>query len=145
MDNSIYVIVYNINTNYTSFEDIYFKSLDETIKYMTKLCETFFDKLYTKNVYALSKSSNEKIAKIYNKKFNLDLIGLRFFTVYGEWGRPDMLLFKLLKSYKQNKVFHLNNKGDHFRDFTNIKDVINILYKLIFIKNVKHKILKTTV
>ena len=98
-------------------------------------------KLYPKNVYALSKSSNEKIAKIYNKKFNLDLIGLRFFTVYGEWGRPDMLLFKLLKSYKQNKVFYLNNKGDHFRDFTYIKDVINILYKLIFIKNVKHKIL----
>ena len=60
MDNSIYVIVYNINTNYTSFEDIYFKSLDETIKYMTKLCETFFDKLYTKNVKFDEKSLNDK-------------------------------------------------------------------------------------
>ena len=98
-------------------------------------------KLYPKNVYALSKLSNEKIAKTYNKTFNLNLIGLRFFTVYGEWGRPDMLLFKLFKSYKQKKNFYLNNKGDHFRDFTHIKDVVNILYKLIFIRDIKYKVL----
>ena len=98
-------------------------------------------KLYPKNIYAISKYSNEKIAKIYNKKFDINLIGLRFFTVYGEWGRPDMLLFKLLKSSKQKENFYLNNKGDHFRDFTYIKDVINILYKLIYVKNIKYKIL----
>ena len=97
-------------------------------------------KLYPKNIYAISKYSNEKIATIYNKKFNMNLIGLRFFTVYGEWGRPDMLLFKLFKSFKQNKIFYLNNKGNHFRDFTYIKDVINILYRLIYLKNIKYKI-----
>ena len=98
-------------------------------------------KLYPKNIYAISKYSNEKIAKIYNKKFDINLIGLRLFTVYGEWGRPDMLLFKLFKSSKQKKNFYLNNRGDHFRDFTYIKDVINILYKLIYVKNIKYKIL----
>ena len=96
------------------------------------------DKLYPRNIYAVSKVSNEKLAKIYGNKFKLNLIGLRFFTVYGEWGRPDMLLFKILKSYKKNKTFYLNNKGDHFRDFTYIKDVISILYNLIFIKKFKH-------
>jgi UDP-glucuronate 4-epimerase len=98
------------------------------------------DKLYPRNIYAVSKVSNEKLAKIYGNKFKLNLIGLRFFTVYGEWGRPDMLLFKILKSYKKNKTFYLNNKGDHFRDFTYIKDVISILYNLIFIKKFKHNI-----
>ena len=98
-------------------------------------------KLYPKNIYAISKYSNEKIAKIYNKKFDINLIGLRLFTVYGEWGRPDMLLFKLFKSSKQKENFYLNNRGDHFRDFTYIKDVINILYKLIYVKNIKYKIL----
>ena len=52
-----------------------------------------------------------------------------------------MLLFKLFKSSKQKKNFYLNNRGDHFRDFTYIKDVINILYKLIYVKNIKYKIL----
>ena len=67
----------------------------------------------------------------YKKKYNFNIHGLRFFTVYGEWGRPDMFLFKLLKSYKKNKVFLLNNYGKHSRDFTYIKDVTEILSRLI--------------
>ena len=57
------------------------------------------------NVYAKTKINNEKLAKMYKKKFGLNICGLRFFTVYGEWGRPDMFLFKLLKAYKKKKFF----------------------------------------
>jgi UDP-glucuronate 4-epimerase len=70
-------------------------------------------------------------------------IGLRFFTVYGEWGRPDMLMMKYLNAtYNKSKVFYLNNYGNHFRDFTYITDVCNILKKLIYSKlKYKHLII----
>ena len=87
-----------------------------------------------KNVYALSKKNNEEIAKIYSKKYNTKFIGLRFFTVYGELGRPDMFFFKLLYNAFKNKKLYLNNSGNHFRDFTYIKDVTRILQKLISTK-----------
>ena len=74
----------------------------------------------------------------------MNLIGLRFFTVYGEWGRPDMLLFKLFKSFKQNKIFYLNNKGNHFRDFTYIKDFIQGIALCINSKNAKNQIFNLT-
>ena len=59
------------------------------------------------------------------------MIGLRFFTVYGEWGRPDMMMFKFIDSYYKKKLFNLNNYGNHTRDFTYIGDVVNILYLLL--------------
>ena len=55
---------------------------------------------------------------------------IRFFTVFGEWGRPDMLIFKYIKSNLDKKDFYLNSNGQHFRDFTYIDDVLNILDKL---------------
>ena len=88
-------------------------------------------KLLGNNIYAQTKINNEVVALKYKKKYNFNICGLRFFTVYGEWGRPDMFLFKLLKSYKKNKVFLLNNHGNHSRDFTYIKDVTEILSRLI--------------
>ena len=57
-------------------------------------------------------------------------IGLRFFTVFGEWGRPDMLILKFLDYAKNKKLFLLNNSGNHSRDFTYIKDVVDILDKI---------------
>ena len=86
------------------------------------------------NVYALSKKNNEEIAKIYSKKYNTKFIGLRFFTVFGELGRPDMFFFKLLYNAFKNKKLYLNNSGNHYRDFTYIKDVTHILQKLINVK-----------
>ena len=53
-------------------------------------------------------------------------IGLRFFTIQGPWGRPDMMIIKYLIDSKTNKNFLLFNRGDHFRDFTYIDDAINI-------------------
>ena len=87
-------------------------------------------KLNTKNFYGFSKNINEIIAKIFSKIFNMQLIGLRFFTVFGEWGRPDMLIFKYIRANLNNEKFYLNENGKHYRDFTYIDDVVRILIKL---------------
>ena len=87
-------------------------------------------KLNTLNIYSLSKLSNEIIAKSFSKKSNTQIIGLRFFSIYGEWGRPDMLILKYLLAAKKNKNFELFNYGNHYRDFTYIDDAIEIVLKL---------------
>lgn len=96
-------------------------------------------KLYPKNIYGLSKKVNEEYINI-NSSQKTKYIGLRFFTVYGEWGRPDMLILKYLDYAKKNKTLHLNNSGNHWRDFTYINDVTKILTKLISKKFVKNEI-----
>ena len=84
-----------------------------------------------KNIYSLSKKQNEDMAKIYSNLYNLKIVGLRLFTVYGEWGRPDMFILKFLDALHKKSQFKLNNFGDHYRDFTYIKDVVDIILKLI--------------
>ena len=95
-----------------------------------------------KNIYALSKKINEEMANVFSNQFKISLIGLRFFTVYGEWGRPDMFMMKYLSSsYNQSKKFYLNNYGNHTRDFTYIEDACKIVSKLIFSKkNINNQI-----
>ena len=95
-----------------------------------------------KNIYALSKKINEEMADIFSRQYDISFIGLRFFTVYGEWGRPDMFMMKYLtSSYKKEINFYLNNFGKHTRDFTYILDVCKIISKLIFMrKNLKNEI-----
>ena len=86
--------------------------------------------LKPKSLYALSKKLNEDIAKIFFQNYNFKSIGLRFFTVIGETGRPDMLINKYLgKAFNKHKFF-LNNNGKGIRDFTYINDVTNALLKL---------------
>ena len=97
-------------------------------------------KLLPQSIYAKTKIGNEILAKKISKKTSFDLIGLRFFTVYGEWGRPDMFIFKLLNSHKNKKKFYLNNYGNHERDFTYIKDIVLILEKFLKIKKFDNKI-----
>jgi len=87
--------------------------------------------LNPKNIYGLTKKMNEISAKTLSLNGKIKFIGLRFFTVFGEWGRPDMMLFKVMDSYQKKKFFYLNDSGKHFRDFTYIKDVVSILNKLI--------------
>lgn len=96
--------------------------------------------IHPKNFYALSKKTNEDMAEIYSKLYKFNTIGLRFFTVFGEYGRPDMFLFKLLDCSLNKKIFKLNNYGEHIRDFTYIKDVINIILKLKIKNNFKNEI-----
>ena len=86
------------------------------------------------NFYGMTKKNNEEMSELFSDYYNLRLIGLRFFTVYGEWGRPDMVVFKILESAFKGKLFKLFNNGNHFRDFTYIDDVTDIIQRLI-----KHK------
>ena len=94
--------------------------------------------LKPKNFYGFSKKTNEEMAEIYSRYYGIKTIGLRFFTVFGPWGRPDLVINKLIDSFFKNKIFYLNNFGKHVRDFTYIDDVIKIILKLsINNKNVK--------
>ena len=89
-----------------------------------------------KNIYALSKKINEEISSIFNKYYKLNVTGLRFFTVYGEWGRPDMMMMKFIDCYFK-KTFQLYNYGKHFRDLLYIDDVIKIMFELLKNKKLK--------
>tara|TARA_B100001564_G_C20601573_1_gene652974 strand:+ start:270 stop:1229 length:960 start_codon:yes stop_codon:yes gene_type:complete len=89
------------------------------------------EKILPKNMYALSKKINEEISFIYNNYYKLKLTGLRFFTVYGEWGRPDMMMLRFISSFYNNKTFKLFNYGNHQRDFTYIGDVVKIMELLL--------------
>jgi len=89
------------------------------------------NKLKPKNIYGYTKIINEKMASYYSKKLKIPFVGLRFFTVYGVWGRPDMFILKILEANYKKKVFFLNNKGKHLRDFTSITDVINVCKKVM--------------
>ena len=94
--------------------------------------------LNPKNIYGYSKKINEELVGLQSSKSKMKTIGLRFFTIYGEWGRPDMMMLKYLAAQLNSKKFYLNNFGKHVRDFTYIKDVNEILFKLIK-KNIKKK------
>lgn len=74
--------------------------------------------------YAATKRANELMAHTYSHLFNLPATGLRFFTVYGPWGRPDMALFKFTKAILEDKPIQIFNHGKHKRDFTYIDDIV---------------------
>ena len=88
--------------------------------------------------YAASKKTNEIMASSFFHMYKTSSIGLRFFTVYGPYGRPDMSLFKFINSGINNKKIELYNYGKHSRDFTYIDDIVNSIY-LLFKKNLKNK------
>lgn len=76
------------------------------------------------SLYAATKKSNELMAHTYSHLFNLPTTGLRFFTVYGPWGRPDMALFIFTKSIIEGKAINVFNNGNMIRDFTYIDDIV---------------------
>ncbi len=76
------------------------------------------------SLYAASKKSNELMAHTYSHLYGLPTTGLRFFTVYGPWGRPDMALFKFTKAILENKSIDVYNNGQMERDFTYIDDIV---------------------
>ena len=81
-------------------------------------------------LYAATKKSNEMIAHSYSSIYKLPTTGLRFFTVYGPWGRPDMALFKFTKNIISGKPIQLFNYGKHVRDFSYIDDVVFYILSL---------------
>ena len=82
------------------------------------------------SLYGFTKKMNEDLAKNYFNFFNINSLGLRFFTVYGPWGRPDMAYYKFTNRIIEGKTINVYNNGNHSRAFTYIDDVINCIYML---------------
>ena len=83
------------------------------------------------SLYAATKKSNELMAHVYAHLYRLPLTGLRFFTVYGPWGRPDMALFKFVKSIIEGKPIEVFNHGKMLRDFTYIDDIVEGVVRIM--------------
>ena len=83
------------------------------------------------SLYAASKKSNELMAHAYSSLFGLPCTGLRFFTVYGPWGRPDMALFLFTKAILEDRPIDIFNHGRMKRDFTYIDDIVEGVYRVI--------------
>lgn len=83
------------------------------------------------SLYAASKKSNELMAHTYSHLFGLPTTGLRFFTVYGPWGRPDMALFLFTKAILEKQPIQVFNYGNMIRDFTYIDDIVEGLVRVI--------------
>ncbi len=83
------------------------------------------------SLYAASKKANELMAHSYSHLFDIPATGLRFFTVYGPWGRPDMALFIFTKSIIENKPIYLFNNGNMIRDFTYVDDIVESIRRLL--------------
>jgi UDP-glucuronate 4-epimerase len=84
------------------------------------------------SLYAASKKANELMAHTYSHLFSIPTTGLRFFTVYGPWGRPDMALFKFTANILAGKPIDVFNGGHHKRDFTYIDDIVEGVYRVTF-------------
>lgn len=82
--------------------------------------------------YAASKKTDELMAYSYSSMYNIRTTGLRFFTVYGPFGRPDMAYFKFTKNIFEDKEIDIYNNGDMYRDFTYIDDIVEGIDKIIF-------------
>ena len=76
------------------------------------------------SLYAATKKANELYAYTYHHFYRINMTGLRFFTVYGPWGRPDMALFKFTKNILEEKTIDVYNNGKMKRDFTYIDDIV---------------------
>ncbi|MGA9332607.1 MAG: NAD-dependent epimerase/dehydratase family protein, partial [Bradyrhizobium sp.] len=83
------------------------------------------------SLYAASKKANELMAHAYSHLYRIPATGLRFFTVYGPWGRPDMAMFIFAKAILEGKPIRLFNYGNMRRDFTYVDDVVEAIARLI--------------
>jgi UDP-glucuronate 4-epimerase len=83
------------------------------------------------SLYAATKKANELMAHAYSHLYNIPMTGLRFFTVYGEWGRPDMAYFKFVKAIAENQPIDVYNYGKMRRDFTYIDDIVEGIVRVI--------------
>ncbi|MGX7595070.1 NAD-dependent epimerase [Planococcus plakortidis] len=83
------------------------------------------------SLYAATKKANELMAHTYSSLYNIPTTGLRFFTVYGPWGRPDMALFMFTKNILEGKPINVFNNGEMMRDFTYVNDIVEAISRLI--------------
>ncbi|HNS90050.1 MAG TPA: NAD-dependent epimerase [Deltaproteobacteria bacterium] len=85
------------------------------------------------SLYAATKKANELMAHTYAALYGIPCTGLRFFTVYGPWGRPDMALFTFTRAILEGRAIDIYNYGDMQRDFTYIDDIIEGVYRIMFL------------
>ncbi|RAZ69633.1 NAD-dependent epimerase [Planococcus maitriensis] len=83
------------------------------------------------SLYAATKKANELMAHTYSQLYNIPTTGLRFFTVYGPWGRPDMALFMFTKNIIEGKEINVFNNGEMMRDFTYVDDIVESIRRLV--------------
>ena len=112
------------NFSYASSSSVY--GLNEKLPFST---EDSVD--HPISLYAASKKSNELMAHTYSHLYGISTTGLRFFTVYGPWGRPDMALFLFVKAGLEGKSIDVFNNGDMLRDFTYIDDIVEGVIRVI--------------
>ena len=112
------------NFSYASSSSVY--GLNKRLPFSTK------DSVdYPISLYAATKKSNELMAHTYSHLYGISTTGLRFFTVYGPWGRPDMALFLFVKAGVEGKSIDVFNNGDMLRDFTYIDDIVEGVIRVI--------------
>jgi len=120
------------NCRYNKIEHLVYASTSSVYGANTKMPFSEHDNTnHPLSIYAASKKSNELMAHAYSYLYKLPTTGLRFFTVYGPWGRPDMALFKFTKSILDGKPIDVFNFGNHTRDFTYIDDITNGIMTII--------------
>ncbi len=120
------------NCRYHKVEHLVYASTSSVYGANTKMPFSEHDSAnHPLSVYAASKKSNELMAHSYSNLYKLPTTGLRFFTVYGPWGRPDMALFKFTKNILEEKPIDVFNHGKHTRDFTYIDDIVEGIIKTI--------------
>ncbi|NEW59875.1 NAD-dependent epimerase [Sulfurovum sp. bin170] len=112
------------NLSYASSSSVY--GLNEALPFST---EHSVD--HPISLYAASKKSNELMAHTYSHLFGISTTGLRFFTVYGPWGRPDMALFLFVKAALEGRSIDVFNNGEMLRDFTYIDDIVEGVIRVI--------------
>jgi len=94
------------------------------------------------SIYGITKASNEDLAYYYNYVYGINSIGFRFFTVYGPYGRPDMSIGIFFRAFLKNQKIYLFNKGNNYRDFTYVDDIVNQIYSCFKKTLKKNKFLK---
>jgi UDP-glucuronate 4-epimerase len=112
------------NLSYASSSSVY--GLNEELPFSTR-----HNVDHPISLYAASKKSNELMAHTYSHLFGIATTGLRFFTVYGPWGRPDMALFLFTKAAIEGKTIDVFNHGKMLRDFTYIDDIVEGVVRVI--------------
>ena len=112
-----HLIMASSSSVYGANKNIPFKEIDKTESQLS--------------IYAATKKANESMAHSYSNIWKIPITMLRFFTVYGPWGRPDMALFKFSKGILNNKKIDIYNNGKMYRDFTYIDDIVNGIQLLL--------------
>lgn len=125
-----------IDNNITGFLNI----LDCCKKYgVKKLVYASSSSVYeNKSMYSVSKKANELMAEVYSNLYDIDITGLRFFTVYGEYGRPDMAYWKFTDSILSGKPIDIYNNGNMTRDFTYVDDITDGIKYVLKNDNLGH-------